>query len=208
MTEDHKKAKAAEQQEHGSAAPEKVGNVKNKHDDKKAEKTASEKTGAEIITEMHDEIVRERDEYLDSLQRLQAEFANFRKRVQREGEQHAQQASIRVIEDLLPVLDNFERAMKAAAEHDEKLLEGGVELVYSQLRDILARRGLCEIKAEGTAFDPNQHEAVLCQPSDTYEEGTVTNVLEKGYQVNDKVVRPAKVIVSASPEEDSGSNST
>lgn len=208
MNTDHKKAKAAEQQKHGSAATKKVGNVKNKHDDKAGLKTPSEDTAAEITAEMHEEVMRERDEYLDSLQRLQAEFANFRKRVLRESEQHSQQASTRVIEELLPVLDNFERAMKAAAEHDEKLLEGGVELVYNQLLDILARRGLCEIEAEGTTFDPNQHEAVMCQPSDDCDEGTVTNVLEKGYQVNEKVVRPAKVIVAASPEEDSGSNST
>lgn len=208
MTEDHKKAKAAEPQEHDSAAPENVGHVKSKHDDIKHSKAKPEGSTAEISAEMLEEVARERDEYLDSLQRLQAEFANFRKRVLREGEQHSQQASIRVIEELLPVLDNFERAMKAAAEHDEKLLQGGVELVYNQLREILTRRGLCEIEAEGTAFDPNQHEAVMCKPSDIHEEGTVTDVLEKGYQVNEKVVRPAKVIVSASPEEDSGPNST
>jgi len=163
---------------------------------------------SDISTEVHDEVLRERDEYLESLQRLQAEFANFRKRVLRDSEQQAQRASTQVIEDLLPVLDNFERAMKAAAEHDEKLLTEGVELVYNQLRDILTKRGLCEIEAEGAAFDPNQHEAVMCQPSPEHEEGTVMQVLEKGYQVEDKVVRPAKVIVSAAEDESaSGSDS-
>jgi molecular chaperone GrpE len=169
---------------------------------------ASEEELAEISAELHDEVVRERDEYLESLQRLQAEFANFRKRVLRESEQHAQRASTQVIEELLPVLDNFERAMQAAAKHDEKLLTSGVELVFNQLRDILTRRGLCEIEAEGAAFDPTRHEAVMCQQSAEHDEGTVMQVLEKGYQLEDKVVRPAKVIVSTTSEEDSGSKSS
>lgn len=159
---------------------------------------------AEITAELHEEVLRERDEYLDSLQRLKAEFENFRKRMQREGEQRAQRAQTEVIEELLPVLDNFERAMQAAAQHDEKLLTSGVELVYNQLRDLLTRRGLCEIESEGAQFDPNQHDAVMCQPSGEHEEGTVMQVLEKGYQLDDKVMRPAKVIVSAAPEDDGG----
>ena len=154
-----------------------------------------------ISSELHEEVLRERDEYLDSLQRLQAEFANFRKRVLRDSEQKSQRASSQVIEELLPVLDNFERAMKAAAEHDEKLLTSGVELVYNQLRDILDKRGLCEIDAEGASFDPNQHEAVMCQPSREHAEGTVMQVLETGYQLDDKVVRTAKVIVSTTSED-------
>jgi len=157
---------------------------------------------SEITEEIHREVMRERDEYLDSLQRLQAEFDNFRRRVQRDSEKQLQRGSSQVIEELLPVLDNFERAMQAAAEHDEKLLTSGVELVYNQLRDILKKRGLCEIEAEGTAFDPNRHEAVLCQPSDRHDDGTVMQVLEKGYHLDDEVVRPSKVIVSSSPDKD------
>lgn len=157
---------------------------------------ASDEKVAEISAALAEELRHERDEYLESLQRLQAEFANFRKRVLKESQQAGLRASQQVIEDLLPVLDNFERAMKAAAEHEQQALAGGIELVYGQLRDLLTRRGLCEIKAHGQAFDPNRHEAVLCQPSAEHEEGTVMEVLEKGYQLEDKVVRPAKVIVS------------
>ncbi len=157
---------------------------------------ASSRGEARISEEMFAELKRERDEYLETLQRLQAEFANFRKRVLKESEQAGERASRQLIEDLLPVLDNFERAMKAAAEHDQQVLSGGVELVYSQLRDMLTRRGLCEIEAHGRPFDPNRHEAVLCQPSAEHKEGTVMEVLEKGYQLEDKVVRPAKVVVS------------
>jgi len=180
----------------------------NKHSGSQAEpekaEEASDRKLTEISSELHEEVIRERDEYLDSLQRLQAEFANFRKRVLRDSEQQARRASSEVIEELLPVLDNFERAMRAAVKHDEKLLTDGVELVYNQLRDILTKRGLCEIEAEGSHFDPMQHEAVMCQPSEEHDEGTVMQVLEKGYQVQDQVVRPAKVIVSTAGDKKSG----
>ena len=187
MTPD-KESPAGHEKQHGPEKPRQKGDP-------------SGRKLSEISTDLHEEVLRERDEYLESLQRLQAEFANFRKRVLRDSEQQTKKASSEVIEELLPVLDNFERAMQAAAQHDEKLLTDGVELVYNQLRDILARRGLCEIEAEGEAFDPTQHEAVLCQPSGKHEEGTVMQVLEKGYQLEDKVVRPAKVIVSTTPDE-------
>lgn len=150
----------------------------------------------ELSEEIFEEALRERDAYLDSLKRLQAEFENYRKRVQRESEQLRARTSAEVMEDILPVLDNFERALKAAMEHDEKLLGDGVELVYSQLRGALEKRGLCEIEAEGQPFDPTHHEAVLCRPSEEHVEGTVLEVLEKGYRVEDRIVRPAKVIVS------------
>lgn len=160
----------------------------------------SDQGSPENVTELSEDILgealRERDSYLDSLKRLQAEFENYRRRVQRETEQLRVRASAEVLEDILPVLDNFERALKAAMEHDEQLLGEGVELVYSQLRDVLGKRGLCEIEAEGQPFDPAHHEAVLCRPSENHEEGTVLEVLEKGYRVDDQVVRPAKVIVS------------
>ncbi|MEK7817129.1 MAG: nucleotide exchange factor GrpE [Actinomycetota bacterium] len=158
---------------------------------------------AEVSAEVHDEVLRERDEYLESLQRLKAEFENFRKRVARENRELSQRASQEVINEVLPVLDNFERALKAVAEHDEQVLGEGVELVYNQLRDVLNRRGLCEIEAEGEDFDPSRHEAVLCKPSPEHVEGKVIEVLEKGYQVDDRVVRPAKVVVSSSSETDS-----
>lgn len=149
-----------------------------------------------ISEEILDEAIRERDEYLDALRRMQADFENYRKRVLRESEQLKTRHSAEVIQDILPVLDNFERAMKAAIEHDQKLLSEGVELVYNQLRDVLAKRGLCEIEAHGQPFDPSHHEAVLCRPSEEHEEGTVMDVLEKGYRVDDTIVRPAKVVVS------------
>jgi molecular chaperone GrpE len=151
---------------------------------------------SDVSEDIHQKIMRERDEYLESLQRLQADFANYRKRVLKESQGSTGRAAAEIAEDLLPVLDNFERAMQSAVEHDEKVLSEGVELVYRQLRDVLDRRGLCEIVAKGEDFDPEHHEAVLCQPSDEHEEGKVMNVVEKGYRVDERVIRPAKVIVS------------
>lgn len=154
---------------------------------------------ADISEDIHRQVTEERDEYLDSLQRLQADFDNYRKRVTRESESSSSRVAAEIVEELLPVLDNFERAMQAAMDHDKQVLSEGVELVFRQLREVLDRRGLCEIEAHGEEFDPARHEAVLCQPSAEHEEGKVVDVLEKGYRVNDKVVRPARVIVSEGP---------
>lgn len=151
---------------------------------------------AEASEEVLEQALKERDEYLDSLQRLQAEFANYRSRVARESESSSSRAAAEFVEELLPVLDNFERAIEAAVTHDEEVLGEGIEMVYRQLREILDRRGLCEVEAQGEDFDPNHHEAILCQPSNRYDEGKVLDVIEKGYRIHDKVVRPAKVIVS------------
>lgn len=175
--------------------------------DEQADRGGDEKDQADsqlegISQELHDEVLRERDEYLESLKRLQAEFDNYRKRVLRESGQARSGAAAEVISEILPVLDNFERALKAVVEHDEQVLKGGIELVYGQLRDILTRHGLCEIEAAGQEFDPGHHEAVLCQPSADHREGEVMEVLEKGYRVHDRVVRPARVIVSGGPEDD------
>jgi molecular chaperone GrpE len=138
------------------------------------------------------------DSYLDHLRRLQAEFDNYRKRVQRDGEQHRLRAAEAVVESLLPVMDNMGRALDAAARHEEGQLIAGLELVAGQLRTTLEGHGLDEVPVEtGTLFDPNVHEAVLTQASDDYEEGTVLQVLERGYLLHGRLLRPAKVIVAS-----------
>ena len=141
----------------------------------------------------------QRDEYLDALQRLKAEFDNFRKRSAREYEQLSARANERLLKELLPVLDDLERALEAATEHAEAKLEEGVRLVHRSLADTLAREGLAEIEAEGR-FDPHVHEALLSQPSEA-EEGAVVQVLQKGYRLGERVLRPARVVVAA-PKED------
>jgi molecular chaperone GrpE len=156
-------------------------------------------TGPEEPTEGNDgrvaELERERDEYLDSLRRLKAEFDNFRKRTARESAAQSARASEALVKDLLPVLDDLERALVAAEEHEEAQLEEGVRLVHRALADVLTRAGLAEIETDG-AFDPHVHEALLTQPAADAEPGSVVEVLQKGYRLGDRVLRPARVVVA------------
>jgi molecular chaperone GrpE len=154
---------------------------------------------AEVSIETKDDalevVTRERDEYLDTLQRLKAEFDNYRKRVARDQQELAARAHERLVRELVPVLDDLERALEAATEHEEAKLEDGVRLVHRALADALGREGLAEIDTNGK-FDPHTQEALLSQPSEA-EEGTVIQVLQKGYTLGDRVLRPARVIISA-----------
>jgi molecular chaperone GrpE len=152
-------------------------------------------------TEAEDELAaatRERDEYLDSLRRLKAEFENYRKRAARDQESLVARAHERLVKELLPVLDDLARALEAAERHEEAQLEEGVRLVHRQLAAVLAKEGLSEIATAG-AFDPNVHEALLSQPSDE-PEGSVIEVIQKGYTLGDRVLRPARVVVASSKE--------
>jgi molecular chaperone GrpE len=139
----------------------------------------------------------ERDELFDRLQRLAAEFDNFRKRSAREQAATIESATERLVKELLPILDDLGRALEAAAEHEEAKLEEGVRLTHRALADLLHKEGLSEISTDGK-FDPHVHEALLSQPSDE-DEGTVIEVVQKGYKLGDKVLRPARVVVAAAP---------
>src|SRR5438105_7725432 len=139
----------------------------------------------------------ERDEYLDDLKRVAADFENYRKRAGRDQESLVTRAHERLVKELLPVLDDLERALQAAAEHEEAKLEEGVQLVHRELQNALSREGLAEVEVDGK-FDPHVHEALLTQPSDR-EEGSVLEVLQKGYRLGDRVLRPARVVI-AGPE--------
>jgi molecular chaperone GrpE len=141
------------------------------------------------------EVVRQRDEFLEALQRLKAEFDNYRKRVAREQETLGLRASERLVKQLLPMLDDLERAVEAAVEHGELKLEDGVRLVHRALANMLAREGLVEVETDGL-FDPHTQEALLSQPSEE-PEGTVIQVVQKGYRLGDHVLRPARVVVSS-----------
>jgi molecular chaperone GrpE len=131
----------------------------------------------------------------DSYLRLAADFDNYRKRVAREQVELTSRANERLLNELLPVLDDLERALEAAAEHEEAKLEEGVRLVHRSLLGLVERHGLSEIETDG-AFDPHVHEALLAQPGEGAEEGSVLEVLQKGYRLGDKVLRPARVIVA------------
>jgi len=136
----------------------------------------------------------ERDEHLNDLKRVAAEFENYRKRVLRDQESLVARAHERLVKELLPVLDDLERALDYASKHEEAKLEEGVALVHRSLADLLAREGLVEVETNGK-FDPHTQEALLSQPSDQ-EEGAVIQVVQKGYKLGDRVLRPARVVIS------------
>jgi molecular chaperone GrpE len=141
---------------------------------------------------------QERDEFLDLLQRTRADFANYQKRSQKEREQEHRYQYGPLVLDLLPALDNLERATAAARQAGEQgPLVQGVAMVQNQLLDVLRRYGITPIEAQGKPFDPNLHQAVMQQPAAQGQPpGTVVQVLERGYLNHDRVLRPAKVIVS------------
>jgi molecular chaperone GrpE len=149
----------------------------------------------EQVAERLKELGAERDSYLADLQRLKADFDNYRKRSARDQAAQAARANERLVSELLPVLDDLGRALEAAEEHEEVKLEEGVRLVQRNLAAALEREGLEEIAVDGK-FDPHVHEALLSQPSER-EEGSVIDVVQKGYRLGDKVLRPARVVISS-----------
>jgi molecular chaperone GrpE len=151
--------------------------------------------GGTVPADRVEELERERDEYLDSLQRLKAEFDNYRKRAAREQESLASRASESLLKELLPVLDDLERALGAAEHHEEVELEEGVRLVHRALLEVMRKHGLELIETDGV-FDPHVHEALLAQPVEEVAPGSVVQVLQKGYRLGDRVLRPARVVVA------------
>jgi molecular chaperone GrpE len=148
-------------------------------------------------TELEEQVAAleaELDERLNDLKRVAADFENYRKRVARDQESLVARAHERLVKELLPVLDDLERALEAAAEHQEARLEEGVRLVHRELEEALAKEGLVEIETNGR-FDPHVHEALLTQPSDK-DDGAILEVLQKGYRLGGRVLRPARVVIS------------
>ena len=140
--------------------------------------------------------LRERGEYLELAQRTQADFENFRRRAAREAAAAGERAKIGLLREFLPVLDNLERALAAAPDKDDGLAKG-VRLVLDELVGVFERSGIEAIEPEGDAFDPTLHEALSTRSEDGAKPGVVLEVVEKGYKLNDTVIRPARVVVSA-----------
>jgi molecular chaperone GrpE len=159
-----------------------------------------ENSEEELVEEIEEtEALRaENEELIDTLQRVKAEFDNYRKRAARDQASLVARAHERLVKELLPVLDDLERALGAAEQHEEAKLEDGVRLVHRSLADALSREGLAEINTDGK-FDPHVHEALLTQPSEA-EEGSVIEVLQRGYKLGDRVLRPARVVVAGPTE--------
>jgi molecular chaperone GrpE len=143
------------------------------------------------VAEELEALRRERDEYLDALQRLKAEFENSRKRQEREKARILETASERLVVELLPILDNLDRALEVEGD-----IQAGVRAIRDQLVAVLGKEGLLPVASDGQPFDPNVHEAVMGQPSEEQEEGTILQTFQRGYVLNGKPIRPAKVVVA------------
>lgn len=143
---------------------------------------------------------RERDEYLDLAKRTKADFENFRKRMTSEVQAAGARGKSELIREVVPVLDDLERAIEAAGldpEGDsEDGLAHGVLLVFRSLRDSLVRNGVEAVDPSGEKFDPMAHEALSTQPAEGVESGTVVEVMQKGYRLGEQLIRPARVVVS------------
>lgn len=132
----------------------------------------------------------------DRYKRLQADFLNFRRRNEKERLELSSLVTQNIIKDLLPIVDNFQRAMAVEKVVHQSFYEG-VQMIYNQLMETLKKEGLEEIKAEGEKFDPNYHQAVMREEDPEKEDDTISAVLQKGYMVKGKVIRPAMVKVVA-----------
>jgi molecular chaperone GrpE len=139
---------------------------------------------------------RERDEYLDLARRTQADFENYRKRAAKDISAASGRARAGLIRELLPVVDNLERALTAAPAEGDGFVEG-VRLVLIDLQGVLSRAGVEPIEPKGETFDPNVHEALTTREVEGVDAGVVLDVVEKGYKGADQVIRPARVIVAA-----------
>lgn len=140
-------------------------------------------------------------DYVDTLKRVQAQFENYKKRIKKEFDTFTQISTHKLVKELLPVLDNLERALSSVESTDDegKIIEG-VKLIYHQFKEVLEKEGLKTIDPAGDKFDPYLHEAIMQVESDEHEDSTVVEVFQKGYLINDRLLRPAIVKVSKEVE--------
>jgi molecular chaperone GrpE len=151
-------------------------------------------------------LVAEKEELTNTLVRRQADFDNYRKRVERDRKEETRRGVSRLLQELLPVLDGFERALAAHPAQDE--YRKGVELIYRHLWDTISRHGLERIAAEGKFFDPHYHEAIERVETAEHADGTILEVVQQGYLFDGRVLRPSLVRVVVAPEGASGGKSS
>ena len=155
------------------------------------------------LQEDPDQILKERDDYRDRLLRSIAEFDNYRKRIERERKELADFVSFEILHDLLPLVDDLERALAAAAPSGESTTQtvasyrAGVELIHKQLAELLRKRNVTPIEAKGADFDPHVHQAVATEPSATHRDNEVIEELRRGYRLGERLLRPAMVKVAS-----------
>lgn len=162
---------------------------------------AAEAQAEDMVGQEQGEIARltaEAEEHQQRFVRAQADFDNFRRRTQKEKEELAKYASMKLITELVPVIDNFERAMATVPEGTEnESFSKGIQMIFRQLESVLNNEGLTAMETVGQPFNPEFHQAIMQVESDEYEEGTVVEEVQKGYMLKDKVLRPAMVKVSS-----------
>lgn len=187
----HAEAEEEEAREAAERAAEEKGSQENE--------TPSDSSDETEKTDLVDELAKlqaDLQEKDDRLKRLQADFENFRRRTNKEREELSAVVTQEILKSMLPVIDNFDRAM-AAEQKDGDAFQKGVEMLYTQFQEILKNNGLEAIEAEGKVFDPNFHQAVMRQADPDKEDDTVAKVLQPGYMVKGRVIRPSMVQVVA-----------
>ncbi len=181
----------------------KTEEVKAEPEEEKAEGNQQEE---KLLSESLDEIERikaEAEAARDRLLRAAAEYENFKKRAEREKEEAMKFIAESIVLDIIPIIDNLDRAIKSAKSDERKNFDAllqGIEMIQKQMLSVLEKYGVGIIESEGQPFDPRIHEAILQVPSEEHPENTVVQEFERGYTLHDKVIRPAKVIVSKLPE--------
>ena len=164
-----------------------------------AEAPAEPEIPKDPLTAAKEELAQWRDRAL----RTQADLENFRKRSARDRSEAIKYGNASLLEELLPIADNFEMGLAAAtAEDAESSIAQGMQMVHKQLVEFLSNNGLKEVESDGKAFDPNLHEALSQQPSDEVPEGQIISTMRKGYLLNDRLLRAANVVVSTGPAKD------
>jgi molecular chaperone GrpE len=160
---------------------------------------AAPDTGAPAATtDSLQAVEQERDALRDRLLRTAAEFDNFRKRVDRERRELSEFAAADILSELLPIVDNFERALQAPAPAEAERFRTGIEMIHRQMLDLLRKRGVKPIETLGADFDPNFHQAVIHEASADHRDGEVIAELQRGYMLGDRLLRPAMVKVAKS----------
>jgi molecular chaperone GrpE len=152
---------------------------------------------AALLEEL-DNVKEQNEEYLSRLQRLQADFENFKRRTKIQNKDLAKYASVELIRELLDISDNLERAAQALRAEGVQGIYEGIELIHRQLCDLLSRNGVTSVKSVGELFDPHLHEAIMTEVDTNLPENVITEEIQKGYKLHEKVIRPSKVKVNKS----------
>ncbi|ALX48130.1 nucleotide exchange factor GrpE [Lentibacillus amyloliquefaciens] len=191
---------AEEKQEHQTTEDkdqeEVITEVLDADDQDQSEESDSHDTESNSLESEVEQLKQERDDMQQRVLRIQAEFDNFKKRSQKEKEQERKYKSEDFVKELLPALDNFERALQVEVTDETKSFVDGVSMVYNQIKEALKSQGVEEIESVGQPFDPNIHHAVMQVEDKEADSETVTEELQKGYYLKDRVIRPAMVKVN------------